>query len=455
MLRRPEMSRLVLPGLAILLILGQGHPYSGPSRVLASTATSLTLHLQAGMPLEVDVETVLDHHNLWDPAGYRRPRRHGAFVRRLELENTGQRVLDQEAGLEQSQSREWLARVELHVDLEQRRRAAGEIKVALPFPILEAVYDSGERAAGLVEGEPQMEVVLDPRRADRATVVAHAAVRSLPDPLRGRNRFSIPAGPATLTLHWSPDPEAGPPEVAVEAGDRFAYRPIEFGVRSPRELETVWWQMSEYRDFHFVPPNWDSVVPYAARFELDPVSASLLTSGTAYYLRARGFDGRLWSDWSAVHELTVVVPPAPAQVALTETGGVHCLSWAGEADGETRFLVFGSNRRDFLPEIFGPLEVTEMRQLEIWKSRANRNLLGTTRQLEFAVESPRRYYRIVAFKDRSYSVPSALMHARTGPAGRVLQTRLVAEPADNEEGYVSRYLALEAAVPAYRPAGRE
>ncbi len=654
--QRPEMSsRLALPGLAVILVLGQAHPHAGPSRVLASTATSLTLHLQPGRPLEVDVETILDHRNLWDPAGYGRPRRHGVFVRRMELENTGQGILDRpwpvvndrelhsleglfrtvgfgsdaaenarrwhgfwrgyryhdtnrteaaynlfcalnfwsytlcgedfgvhaqlfgalgiesrsipvvghtageyfwdddwhildgdlgavyleldnrtfasfedvrrdpflvlrtkargrygpwqaedawsnaslfehlspevvpgrvfrkvpvlaavpwqlypgeklilhydrsperEAGIEQSQSREWLARVEMLVDLKRRGRTGGRVKVSLPFPILGAIYDSGQAAGEVAAGEPRMEVVLDPNRADRATVVAHAAVRSLPDPRKGRNRFSIPDGPATLTLHWSADPELGPPDVALESDDRFAYRPIDFGVRSSRELETVWWQMSEHRDFHFVPPNWDNVVPWAARFELDPISANFLTSGGTYYLRARGFDGRLWSDWSAVHELTVAVPQAPRQVELTEAGGVHRLSWAGSTDEGTRFLVFGSNRRDFLPEIFGTREVTEMRDLKIRESRANRNLLGATRQPELSVERPRRYYRIVAVKGRSYSVPTILIHARTGPPGRVLQTRLVAEPADNEEGYVSRYHALEAVLPETGSASR-
>ncbi len=142
------------------------------------------------------------------------------------------------------------------------------------------------------------------------------------------------------------------------------------------------------------------------------------------------------------------MPSPPLRVELTEIGGVHRLSWTGETDEGTRFLVFGSNRRDFLPEIFGTLEITEILDLKSSQGRANRNLLGTTQQLEFPVESPRRYYRIVAVKDRSYSVPSALIDARTGPPGRILQARLDVEPADNEQGFIGHYHALEVELPA-------
>ncbi len=647
----------------MLLALGSGEwDQTGPSRVLASTDTSLTLNLQPGTPLEREIEASLDHQNLWDPAGgYTSPRRHGIFVQRLELENTGRRILDrpwpvvngrdlgtfdglyrtvgfgtdssenarrwygfwsnyryhdssrteagrqlfsmisywsygfcgddyavqrqlfgslgvkarrlplnghtageffyqgdwhvldgdrsavyleldnstfasfedirrdpllalrtktggrvgswnaasawgnvalfeylnpkvrapslatpqlvpatgsipwhlypgeklifhydrpprQAVGKHQPRSLEWLATVEMVTDLELRRRVNADgtrrdrngdgVEVSLPFPITEVIYDSGEAISTTGSGEPRFEITLDPAKGDRASVLCQAALRALPDPLKGHNRFSVRDGPVTLTLYWLSTPETNPPAIALDSDRRFFNRPVSFGVSSPQDLEKVWWQLSAHEDFRFVLPNWDNLLPYAARFEVGPLSSSFFRADSTYYLRARGFDGRLWSDWSEVKEITVTVPPQPTQVELHEAGGGHRLSWASKETEGIRFMVFGSNRRDFLPEIFGELEITEMENLsQVLASRPNRNLLGTTRQLYFFPDSPSRYYRVVAVKGQSYSVPSVLIHAPTGPPGRILQTIWEKEPADNALGYVDIYQTREVELP--------
>jgi hypothetical protein len=72
--------------------------------------------------------------------------------------------------------------------------------------------------------------------------------------------------------------------------------------------------------------------------------------------------------------------------------------------GET--LILGSNRLDFLPEIYGNAEIVRMENGAIHESRPNKNLLATIPAGEGEAYVPfRTCYRLIARHGAALSVP--------------------------------------------------
>ncbi|HVE15927.1 MAG TPA: hypothetical protein VNB29_04280 [Chthoniobacterales bacterium] len=206
--------------------------------------------------------------------------------------------------------------------------------------------------------------------------------------------------------------------------------------------DRVWWQVAADRHFHLVPPNFDRVVTFKPEIAFSPIDQTFLSSGGSYFLRAKVRRNGVWSDWCEPVSFTAEKPAQPAIVnAEGADGDQTCIRWKSQP-GE--MLVFGSDRLDFLPEVFGETEITRLENGSIGESRPNRNLLAAVPGQKGEAYVPvRACYRLIARDGEALSVPSALLRVQNAPKAKVLQTRH--EKAD--DALTGRDVAVEMEIP--------
>jgi hypothetical protein len=276
------------------------------------------------------------------------------------------------------------------------RRADGET-LSLPYPVL-----TGKN------GEPVYEA-----KAGKAAILCQAARAQFPLPQAGDNVIeSKSGGKLRLTLDYEggdfrPTPAPGIDPVTLRIRDHEA------------KPDRVWWQISGEKNFSLVAPNLDRTAEFSPTFQLTPVDETFLSAGP-HYVRAKVRRAGVWSDWSEPVAFAVAKPPTPRIVSMEGADGDRmCVRWTPCA-GE--MLVFGSNRLDFLPEVFGDTEIVRMEAGAVRESRPNRNLLATVPGSAGEAYVPlRACYRLIVRKDGVLSVPSKL--GRSKMPAQVLQNR--------------------------------
>jgi hypothetical protein len=208
------------------------------------------------------------------------------------------------------------------------------------------------------------------------------------------------------------------PLVAVRAG-RFEI--------AAESADRMWWQASADSDFRVVAPNLDRVEDFRPAFALAALDDTFLPPGKNFFRAKVRRDG-VWSDWSSPVEFDMRKPAQPEIVSMEGADGDQMRIRWKPASGE--MLVFGSNRLDFLPEIFGDREITRTENGAARASVPNRNLLATVPAGQGEAFVPvRACYRLVLREDGALSVPSALVRAQRVPAD-VLQNRHVKAEGD-------------------------
>lgn len=272
--------------------------------------------------------------------------------------------------------------------------------VRLPFPIM--TRDAGEPAYEAASAN--------------GTITGQVARAQIPPLLGGANSIEARNG-GRLSVMFDYEPSEKSPVPAPVVHPRDGVLHVE-GAAPDR----MWWQISRDADFHLVAPNLDRVTEPAATIKLSKIDESFLDNGD-WFARVRVRRDGVWSDWSPVASFSVGKPEAPHPLTLDMEGAdgdqMH-IRWK-PADGE--MLVFGSNRLDFLPEIYGDSEVVRMENGAIRERRPNRNLLATIPAREGEAWVPlRACYRLVLRRDAVLSVPSPLLRAKNMPAV-VLQNR--------------------------------
>jgi hypothetical protein len=135
----------------------------------------------------------------------------------------------------------------------------------------------------------------------------------------------------------------------------------------------------------------------------------------------------VWSSWNGPLSFTVNKPERPVTAAMEESADGRLLLELKPLPEAEQFLVFGSNRLDFVPEIYSTIEPVEMRNGKLVKSRINQNLLARNAGLQIVLPAY-RFYRAVARRGKQYSVPSELISAPAHvtqrlPHATTLQTR--------------------------------
>jgi len=286
---------------------------------------------------------------------------------------------------------------------------AGEMVFASGYPILRVVnHTTGEIFTGPA-GQPIFELAVKFRAVtDRVSVFCQRAKASLPRWQKGRNIFLLAAhapGTAELAAEW----ESAPQDLIVpQAGATLGDAAPTFRVQFTPRTDLLWWQVSATRDFAFVPPNFDAVCSARASITFDPLTATFLNPDEPLFFRVKARLAGVWGEWSAPREFRVDKPARPAPARATVVKDRLRFSWPDAGEG-CEYLVFGSNRRDFLPEPFAAEEIVILRNQGIEKSRPNKNLLAVVTRPEIELEPSFRYYRVLTRRAGAWSVPGDLL----------------------------------------------
>jgi hypothetical protein len=327
---------------------------------------------------------------------------------------------------------------------------SGEAAFASGYPILAAMNHTTGEATEIPPGQPTFEIKVPFRSPeDEISVYCQRAKASLPTVRKGQNTIQLAAsdakGTATLVVEWQPAP--ADLELPTATASLTDGRPT-FAVQTQPNGDHLWWQISASKSFDYVAPNLDAIIPAAEALTVDPLTSTFLNPGQSYFLRIKSRQAQVWGDWSAPLEFQVSKParPAPAQTAVS--GNRLRLSWPDAGVG-CEYLIFGSNRLDFLPEPFAAEEIVKLRDQAIEESRPNKNLVATVAKPEIEFEPTFRFYRVITRKDGVLSVPGDLLTTPASlavklPPATVLQDRWkrVSDP-KNPGAETDQHLATE------------
>ncbi|MDF1813959.1 MAG: hypothetical protein P1V20_17280 [Verrucomicrobiales bacterium] len=343
-----------------------------------------------------------------------------------------------------------LAVVEWQINGERRNSPDG-IRLKTPNPIYQIVDQQQRPVMDIDTRRPVYAIEIPPEKCSASmTVYCQAARLSLPLLGKGHNSIGLVSssrsGDVMVTYQLNPvGPEFTLPVARIDPdGCRLNQAEPEFSILSDAGVDKLWWQISDNSGFGFLIPNFDNVGSATEQIKLSKIDSTFLSRGTEYFIRVKARKKGVWGEWSAPYLFRVSKPVRPVNLRLS--GGV--LTWDSCGDN-VEYLIFGSDRLDFVPDIYTDVEICEMRKenFEILKSRPNQNLLGRTVDSEFAVREPFLYYRVIAIREGVYSTPSDLLRVQEGGVNKipkVLQTRWRKE--ENPQaplGYDDIYHALE------------
>lgn len=312
---------------------------------------------------------------------------------------------------------------EFTVDLAARRK--GGIPLRAPFPILAVRAEDGETRIADPGEEPILEIEMPP--GDSATLICQVTRMAMPTLRAGENDLRSEAA-AALGIEFQIDPaaaerkEVDPPTVQADA--IFENHIPAFQVDGP--AERIWWQVSDDIDFQTVPPNFDTVADFTPEIRIrSRLDRTFLSADRKHYFRAKIRQSGVWSDWSHPVTFTTGKPAQPSIIGvLVADAQLAEVSFEKQGVG---MRVYGSNRLDFLPQLYADVEPIRIENNRIVESRPNNNfLIEVDGNRGFAIVPLRRFYRIIAELGGAYSVPSALAKLPVGanvPAAVVLQNR--------------------------------
>lgn len=284
---------------------------------------------------------------------------------------------------------------------------------------------------------------------DRISVWCQRSQVSLPTFRSGKNKVALRSKGgkrARVTVEYQ-SAAVVQPVAGVEPGPGIFTEPPIFNLRLPEGTDMIWWQLTTGKDYEFLIPNFEQVRKAIRRVEIDPLSATFFNPGDQGRFRFKVRRDGVWSEWSDETKFELRLPTAPQQAKVTALAENRVrVEWSGAAE---EFIVFGSNRLDFLPEVFAEEEILAMNHVVVEKSQPNKNLLIKTTSTLVELPVSCRFLRVVARNGKAYSAPSALLRvpdslAKSLPAARVLQCRATRhEDATELTGYDDVYRSTE------------
>jgi hypothetical protein len=251
-----------------------------------------------------------------------------------------------------------------------------------------------------------------------------------------------------------PEDDLRVPEVEIRnPSNIFHYERPHFILAGPDDVEKVWWQICEEPDFRFIIPNFEQIQGYSGKITLSGITSSFFRDNEAYFFRIRAKRDGVWGNWTRPFRFVVLKPEQPHEARIHSLpNGEYRLRWEGPPARDVEYWIFGSNRLDFVPEIYTDTEITRMRNGVVTGSRPNRNLVARTEERFWNLREKHHFYRIAAMKGDAFSTPSELIAFPSGgsqpspklPPPKVLQTRwkkIVGEQFKN--GYRDIYESTE------------
>ncbi|MCP4683295.1 MAG: glycosyltransferase family 39 protein [Desulfobacterales bacterium] len=356
--------------------------------------------------------------------------------------------------------------IELVLSPQTRRRLTGTDKVSVntPYPIYRVADESG-RTLEVPKEEIRLQLELSiPEEEQQLRVYCQGARASFPILLKGQNDILLSAGASkgkakvSFVYQTLADNRSLPEVYVKNEANVFQYESPSFQIDGSKGIERVWWQISGQSDFRFVIPNFERVQAFSSTVGLSKMTDTFFISNEPYFFRVKAKRNGIWGNWSPVFQFRVVKPDQPYNIEceLNSDGKVK-LHWYGAKEKNTEYLIYGSNRLDFIPDIYCELEITEMVNGEVLKSRPNRNFILSTREHSCTFSKCFNFYRIVAKIGDALSTPSTLIRLRsndqeilpgkTASAAKVLQTRWSKiEDKTLKLGYKDIYRATEMVV---------
>lgn len=166
------------------------------------------------------------------------------------------------------------------------------------------------------------------------------------------------------------------------------------------DCELIWWQIST--DKNFSQTQCQKIQEFEEKIALSSLSNTYINPGTVYYFRVKGKHCGVWSEWSEPFSFSAIKPEGimAAAVERISENSVE-LKWEKKPGEDVSYLIFGSDKLDFIPSIYIENEDA--------KAYNGENLIGQTDDPSIRLERPLPYYRIVAYSKGHYSVPSSII----------------------------------------------
>jgi len=245
----------------------------------------------------------------------------------------------------------------------------------------------------------------------------HGNKKTFPALVKGENRVCVNCeakeGTLTLFFDYCRQDRTQLPQVEIANSHYlFEYRRPHFKVKAlTAGIEKLWWQISTKADFGWIIPNFDCIEQYTGIIELSAVNNTFINPDHDYFLRVKSFARGIWSEWSKPVRFSVKKPLRPfGLVGQLTKDGTLSLNWDSQYPNDVFYYVFGSNRYDFVPEIYSDIQVEKTRNHLVRKTSANRNLITITNQRQCVIGRDYLFYRVIAKKEECYSVPSDLLN---------------------------------------------
>jgi len=258
-------------------------------------------------------------------------------------------------------------------------------------------------------------------------------------PLRAEeNRKLLMSSPSTLEVTYDLNEEIetflSKPIQVKNSSHTFDHRTPSFELTSELPNEKIWWQISIKPDFSFIPPSFEQIENNSNYVILPILTDTFFNADDTYYFRVKGCSHGLWSDWSETFSFVIRKPDPIVDVEFTKLGdGVFELSWEGDADANTEFLVFGSNSLDFIPSIYDNSIVNAVVNGDVVADEKRQNLQAITRETKCLVDGTLAYYRIIVRRHNQLSVPSNLIYVYDNDVIQSRNVLQVVELSDERE----------------------
>ncbi len=193
-----------------------------------------------------------------------------------------------------------------------------------------------------------------------------------------------------------------PGQPALIVKSEYVDEPVRFRW-NPENAQSIWIQVLGDDD----QPLLDYIRNAEETIEFHPIEQTFFSNGGKYRVRARQQIDDIYSEWTDDIEFSVRKPEVPKNIWIyaDEKGGITA-NWEGESDCE--FLLFGSNRIDFVPDVFSSNEPVKGLDGKL-ELKSVKNLIARTEATTCRIPEPCAFYRIIAFRGGMYSNPSVMV----------------------------------------------
>jgi len=192
----------------------------------------------------------------------------------------------------------------------------------------------------------------------------------------------------------------------------YVHSPPSFKIINNEKVpDLIWLKISPDSTFLFLPPGLNHIIPFTSSYKLSKIECSFLNPNQKYFVKIRPQKNGVWGKWSKAKSFYVTKPEQVKNITLRPSLPHNLiLSWNKNNDKDIMYHVFGSNSKDFIPDLYTPIKIREIKNhYNVISADTVTNRIISTKHNSVLLNKKFSYYRIIAQKDSSYSVPSSLI----------------------------------------------